>query len=198
MCSWWSFSWATPLARLGLVPRYAAFLRAINIGGRRITSAELRMRVEAIGFQDVSVFRASGNVVLDAGSGSAAKVTARIEEGLTDSLGYEVVAFVRSAGEVRAMADYDPFPPSDVQASAGKLQVALLLKPPSKRARTATLAMKTNEDRLAFGPRELYWLPAGGTMESALDRKALVAQLGAMTFRTKGTVEQIARKYFGA
>ena len=38
---------------------------------------------------------------------------------------------------------------------------------------------------------------SGGTMESALDRKAMDDLLGPTTMRTKGTVEQLAAKFFG-
>ncbi|MFL5894015.1 MAG: DUF1697 domain-containing protein, partial [Thermoleophilaceae bacterium] len=45
------------------MPRSAAFLRGINLGRRRVTNADLRSCVEAMGFSDVDVFGASGNVV---------------------------------------------------------------------------------------------------------------------------------------
>ena len=57
-------------------------------------------------------------------------------------------------------------------------------------------ALGTDEDRLAFGERELYWLPAPGTQESGLDVKAIAEALGDTTMRTKSTVEQIAAKHF--
>ncbi len=65
---------------------------------------------------------------------------------------------------------------------------------PRRRARLCSLA--TDQDRLAFGDRELFWLPASGTQETDLDFGAIVEALGASTMRTKGTVEQIAAKHF--
>lgn len=56
--------------------------------------------------------------------------------------------------------------------------------------------MTSNEDRLAFGDRELYWLPSGGILDSELDFKVIGKLLGVMTTRTKNTVEQVAAKYF--
>ena len=56
----------------------------------------------------------------------------------------------------------------------------------------------TDEDRLALDGRELYWLPSGGISDSALDLTAIERTLGAITIRTKTTVEQIAAKYFAA
>jgi uncharacterized protein (DUF1697 family) len=124
-------------------------------------------------------------------------VARRLETGLGESLGYEVPVFLRSATEVRAIAAREPFEPGVVEASAGKLQVALLQRRPSAKSRRAALAMATDEDRLAIEGRELYWLPSGGMSESELDLNAIGAILGLTTIRTIGTIEQVAAKYFG-
>ena len=105
--------------------------------------------------------------------------------------------FLRTAPELEEIVAYEPFKPAQVEASKGKLQVSMLSKKPTAATRKKALALATDQDLLAFGKRELYWLPSGGTMESALDRKALDALLGPTTMRTKGTVEQLAAKFFG-
>ena len=109
---------------------YAAFLRGMNLGGRRITNRDLAAAVSEVGFEEVETFRASGNVVFAADGGTEKKVSDRLEEGLADSLGYEVPVFLRSAAEVRAIASRKPFKPAQLEASKGKLQVVLLLKKP--------------------------------------------------------------------
>lgn len=176
--------------------QYVAFLRGMNLGGRRIKNTELREEFEALGFADVACFRASGNVVFAAGRGSESELTAQIESGLGEALGYEVPVFLRSAAELRALAAHEPFDAAAVKASKGKLQVALLPKKPATRARKAALAEATDEDRLALEGRELYWLPSGGISESDLDLKAIETAVGPWTMRTMGTVEQIVAKYF--
>jgi len=181
--------------------KYAAFLRGINVGGHRITSDELRSRFEAIGFRDVATFRASGNVIFAADSEpltelTVPELTVHIETELVKGLGYEVPTFLRTDDEVRTIAAFEPFAPAQVQASAGKLQVSMLSTRPATRAQQEVQALATDEDRLAFGERELYWLPSGGTVDSALDLKTIGTLLGAMTTRTKNTVSQIAAKYF--
>jgi uncharacterized protein (DUF1697 family) len=180
--------------------RYAAFLRGMNVGGHRLTNKELCAHFEAMGFAQVATFRASGNVVFaiterDADRGSEERLQARIEQALEQELGYAVPTFLRSHAEVRAIAAAQPFTAERVQSSAGKLQVLLLAGEPSKRARSEVLAMASEEDALALAGRELYWLPSGGLLESALDLKAIDRLLGAGTMRTKGTLEQIAAKH---
>jgi uncharacterized protein (DUF1697 family) len=175
--------------------RYVAFLRGMNIGGRRIKNEELRREFEALDLGDVSCFRASGNVIFACEENDEAGLTSRIEAGLTESLGYEVPVFLRSDAELRAIAALEPFDPDLVEASAGKLQVSLLLKQPKAAARREVLAMANDEDRLALEGRDLYWLPSGGMLDSSLDLKAVDALIGLSTRRTKGTIDQIAAKH---
>ena len=173
--------------------RYAAFLRAVNLGrNRRVSGADLCKIFEELGLEEVASFRTSGNVVFEA----PRDMSAQIEKALEDALGYEVGVFLRSAPELAEIVAYEPFKPAQVEASKGKLQVSMLSKKPTAATRRQVLALATDEDLLAFGKRELYWLPSGGTMESALDRKTLDGLLGATTMRTKGTVEQLAAKFF--
>jgi uncharacterized protein (DUF1697 family) len=176
--------------------RYVAFLRGMNLGNRRLKNPELKAELERLGFEEVATFRASGNVIFEAGgrAGEAA-LTKKIEAGLADGLGYEVPVFLRSAAEVAAIAAYQPFPAKAVATSKGKLQVSLLAKKPSAKARDSVLALASDEDKLAFEGRELYWLPSGGILESELDLNAVDKALGKDTRRTMGTIEQIAAKH---
>jgi uncharacterized protein (DUF1697 family) len=150
--------------------RYVAFLRGMNLGGRRIENEELKKRFGDLGFSEVACFRASGNVVFTVEEKDEAKLRAVIEAGLARSLGYEV--------------------------PVGKLQVSLLRKKPSATSRRTVLAMSTDDDRLAIEGRELYWLPSGGMLDSSLDLKAIESLLDRSTRRTKATIDQIVAKHF--
>jgi uncharacterized protein (DUF1697 family) len=170
-----------------------AFLRGMNVGGHRITNSDLTAEFEELGYEGVATYRASGNVIFGA-SGSEGELIAEIEEGLEEALGYAVPTYVRKAGEVRSIADFDPFDLDRVARSAGKLQVSILSKRPTKKQHDAVMAMATDDDPLVIAERELYWLPSGGLLESELDLDAIDELLGASTRRTKGTIEGIAAK----
>ncbi|HMI81643.1 MAG TPA: DUF1697 domain-containing protein [Solirubrobacterales bacterium] len=176
--------------------RYVAFLRGMNLGGRRIENEELRRHFEEIGLEEVATFRASGNVVFSSPRREAeGKLAQRVETELDARLGYEVPVFLRSIEEVAAIAGREPFDRKRVARSKGKLQVSLLMKKPSAAARKKVLALATDEDLLAIEGGELYWLPSGGLLESELDLKTIAKLLGVDTRRTMGTIEQIAAKY---
>jgi uncharacterized protein (DUF1697 family) len=173
--------------------RYAAFLRAVNVGrNHRVSSDELRGIFEGLGTDEVATFRTSGNVVFEA----PRDMTAQIEQALERVLGYDVGVYLRTARELEEIVAYQPFKPAQVEASKGKLQVSMLSEKPTAATRKKVLALATDQDLLDFGKRELYWLPSGGTLESSLDRKAIDALLGPTTMRTKGTVEQLTAKFF--
>jgi uncharacterized protein (DUF1697 family) len=175
--------------------RYVAFLRGMNLGNRRIKNEELRRHFEAMGFEEVVTFRASGNVIFSTPKREAeAKLAARVAKELDERLGYDVPVFLRSAAELAAIAAHEPFGAKVVARSKGKVQVSFLQKKPTAAAKRKALALAGDEDRLAIEGRELYWLPSGGISESDLDMKAIDAALGVGTVRTMGTVEQIAAK----
>jgi uncharacterized protein (DUF1697 family) len=179
------------------MPAYAAFLRGMNVGGHRITNDELRAHFEELGCAEVRTFRASGNVIFAAVADEPeTELSARIEAGLAAALGYEVPLFLRDTSEMRTIAAHRPFDEPVIAASKGKLQVMMLTARAAARARKEVLALADDEDRLAFGERELYWLPSGGILDSKLDFKTIGQLLGPTTTRTKGTIDQLAAKHF--
>lgn len=174
--------------------RYAAFLRGINVGKRKATKADLIAPFEGLGFQDVTTFRASGNVLFDAGSAKPARGV--IEDALHDALGFEVTTFLRSAKQLDQIARREPFTAKELAASNGKPQVVFLERKPGKKAAQDILGCASDDDLLTLEGTELHWLPNLGVGRTELDWKAIGKALGkgTTTVRTMGTVEQIAQK----
>jgi uncharacterized protein (DUF1697 family) len=176
------------------MPVYVAFLRGMNVGGRRVKNDELCSCFEAMGFEQVSGFLASGNILFQSGRKSVAKLEPQIEQGLEDQLRYPVPTFVRSTAEVAGIAAKQPFSDAALAASTGNLQVALLSARPTASNRTDALALATPADLLALEGREMYWLPSGTISDSELNLKTLAKILGPMTVRTQRTMVRVAAK----
>ena len=172
---------------------WIALLRGMNVGGHRITNADLTRAFAAMGCANVGTFRASGNVFFD-GEGAAADWTVRVQEGLQAALGYGVPTYLRTAEELRAVVQVRPFSDAALAASKGKPQVTFWATAPDKAVRAAVLGLATQEDQLAVHGRELFWLPSGGFLESDLDLAGIARLAGLGTTRTLGTVEGIVRK----
>jgi uncharacterized protein (DUF1697 family) len=82
--------------------RYVALIRAINVGGSSVIKmADLRVRVEELGYDDVSTYIQTGNVLLTS-SDSAAKITKALEQELKTRV------FVLTAAQLRKAAKDDP------------------------------------------------------------------------------------------
>lgn len=173
--------------------QYVAFLRGMNLGGRRITNDELCDCFRQLALENVWAFLASGNVVFESGPVAQAPLARRIQAGLKESLGYDVVTFLRSAAEVTALADTTPFAePHGV--AGGKLQVSLLQKKPTTVQGKKALSLATDNDQLALIGRELYWLPKGKLTDSDLDVSGIEKALGSTTTRTFRTIQRLAAK----
>ncbi len=175
---------------------HVAFLRAINVGGRRVRGADLEAAFDAIGLAAPHSYQASGNVAFDADPGAdPAGLQARIEEGLRAAFDFDVPTMVRTGAEVAAAAALAPFSAHQVAASRGKVQVSLLMEEPEPAAVEEVLAMATEDDRLHVEGRELYWLPSGGFSDTELDHLAIERLLGMQTRRTQGTLQRMVARF---
>src|SRR2546426_33519 len=88
---------------------YIAFLRGINLGKRNVKSDQLRSIFSDMGFENVRTYIASGNVLFDSKEKAAEKLTKQIEQTLEDKLGYNVITFLRSEGELESILENNPF-----------------------------------------------------------------------------------------
>jgi len=86
------------------MPKYVAFLRAINVGGHTVKMDHLRLIFEAMGLKNVETFIASGNVIFDSTAKNSKALESKIEEFLQERLGYQVATFIRSTSEVGNIA----------------------------------------------------------------------------------------------
>jgi len=86
------------------VPRYVAFLRAVNVGKRKYPMAELRAVLEAAGHQDVETHIQTGNVVLTTPTRSRVKVEEELETLFEKDRGFEVRTVVLTPKELAQVA----------------------------------------------------------------------------------------------
>lgn len=175
--------------------RSVAFLRAINVGKRRVAMADLRVHLEALGLENVATYIASGNVIFDTPARAREAVEAQVEAALAAALGFEVATMVRHADELRAIADRGPFPEYDGEENS-TLYVSFLKAPLSDEAGRELLKLATPIDRFALADREFYWLFRRDRGESGYTNPMLEHRLGVTaTRRNISTVRRIVAKY---
>ena len=177
------------------MPRYIAFLRAINVGGHTVKMDVLRQQFEALGFSNVETFIASGNVVFETAAKNARTLEKKIEAHLRAALGYEVSTFIRTKAELSAIAQVQPFSPSALK-SAQALNVAFLADALDATAQKKLLALKTDIDDFHVHGREVYWLCRKKQSESAFSNVVLEKTIGqASTIRGINTIQKMAARY---
>ena len=181
------------------MPKYIAFLRAINVGGRTVKMEHLRRLFEALGFTKVETFIASGNAIFDSSSKNPKGLEKKIETYLKKSFGYEVATFIRTTSELAEIARYKPFADAELNTDGNSLYIGFVQEPPSAEAKRKLLAFSSKTDEFHIHGREVYWLCRTRFSESDFYGGLLEKTLGMpATLRNATTVKKLASKYASA
>jgi uncharacterized protein (DUF1697 family) len=148
--------------------RYAALLRAINVGGHTVKMKELCAMFEAMKLSNVRSVIASGNVLFDTRASAAAALETRIETALRRSLGYGVETFLRTSEELDTLAAHDPFAANDPVLEGHRVHVLFTRSPLTGVEEKQVLALATDYDDFAVFGREIYWRTRGNSSDSTI------------------------------
>ena len=178
------------------MPKYVAFLRAVNVGGHIVKMDHLRQLFETLGFSNVETFIASGNVVFDSTSRTAKALERKIEKLLGETFGYRVDTFIRSTPELAKVAQYKPFDDSELEADGNVLYVVFTSDEPSTESKRKLLTFSSEVDDFQVYGREIYCLSRKKIGESKFSGAQLERILGMpATVRNANTVKRLAAKY---
>lgn len=170
-------------------------LRAVNVGGRTLTSARLRETAERLGYTDVKTYVSSGNVVLVAQDG-AAQVADALSAALTAEAGFAVPVVTRSARQWHAVVDALPFP-DEARDDPSHLVVVAWDGPVTASAQAFDPAPYGRE-RLRWAERELYAYYPDGQGRSKLTLPVLEKAAGrrgtARNWNTVLALDALARE----
>ncbi len=159
------------------MPRYAAFFGSINVGGNRLTMADLRWAFAREGFENVETVVASGNVLFD--------FDERPSEGLEDLFAhmmaerFDITSFVavRTRDEVAEAVHGNPFA---ADGAENLVHTQFLGGQPSAAQFGDLLAAYAGRgtERLALGDRALYIDYVDGVGNSRLTGPFIERRLG--------------------
>lgn len=178
--------------------RYAAFLRAINVGGHNVKMEHLRSLFEEMGFSDVKTFIASGNVIFNSNGEDVTALEHKIEKSLKEALGYSVAVFIRSIDELKEIAECRPLMDkrADVETEGSSIYIGFLKDDPGESVKKKLIALQTENEEFRFSGKELYWLCRVKFSESLFSGPLLEKTLGMqITVRNLTTVKKMVSKF---
>src|SRR5678815_3231322 len=105
------------------MPKFVAFLRAINVGNHTVKMDDLRRLFEQMGFANVETFIASGNVIFDAKTKNVLSLETKI-------------------------AEFEPFNKDELDGEGNTLFIGFLSARPTNEAAKKLLALASNIDGL--------------------------------------------------
>jgi len=171
------------------VKRWAALLRGVNLGGRKLLSADLKAVTESLGYTRVETLLASGNVVFDS-MDSAPEIERSLEAALLEH-GLKTDVMVRDLAELRAVIAGNPYPEAALDHPSHVLVTFCRDPfPPEALAR-----LEPGPERLHAIGRELYsdYLSQQGMRDSKLIQTMAKAKFPKIaTARNWNTVGKLA------
>jgi uncharacterized protein (DUF1697 family) len=153
-------------------------LRSINVGGRnRVAMADLSTLVSSLGFDDVTTYVQSGNVVFR-GSGASRQVAGRIADRITADLGLSVAVLVRNQRELRAILAVNPYPDADAEPTLHHVTLLAETPDPDKVAKLADQDGRFGDDHCQVLGQDVYLSCPGGYGKTKLNNAYLERNLG--------------------
>lgn len=155
------------------MPRFAAMLRGVNVGGaNRVPMAAFRGLLGSLGYERVRTLLNSGNAVFGAPGRSPNVHAKRIHHELVERLGVDVPTLVKQAGAISLACVQNPF--ASLATDPSRLLVAFTPDAKSLRGLEPVGTLTRAPERFHLGPHAAYLWCARGILES----RAAVALLG--------------------
>ena len=176
------------------MPRYVAFFGSINVGGNRLTMADLRAAFEAEDFANVETVVASGNVLFDFPERPTPGLEEKLGLMMRHKFAMDSAVCVRDRGEVAAAIESNPF---HGQGADNQVYTHFLERPVDADQFAVLVAdhVGRGREKLALGDRALYIDYVNGAGDSRLTGKFLERRLGCRgTARNMRSLKRVLAK----
>ncbi len=171
-----------------------AFLRGINVGGHVVVKETLQKAFASMGFQNVSTFKQSGNVIFEATDGDPEELKIKIESHLKTTLDYEVQVFLRTIAQLKAIIGLDAFRGQNGEGSS--FLVTFLAKAPSNSVLILPITIPKSTAQIIRAQGTEVFSVTHGDGEGGLPNPFLEKQLkGKATTRNLNVIRDIVEKY---
>jgi uncharacterized protein (DUF1697 family) len=148
----------------------------VNVGGRKVTMAELKVAATKLGYENARTLVASGNLVFDARKTVPAKLEAALEAAIETTFGLFSEVMVRDPADWAAIIKANPFPKKAKDDPAHLVCVVCKDKPDAKGIDAFLKTFREKYDKgeqLKIVGREIYidYGPSIGQSKLILPKK---------------------------
>jgi uncharacterized protein (DUF1697 family) len=174
------------------MPTYVILLRAVNVGGYgKLSMADLRQTLSALGFKNIETYIQSGNAIADSNL-APDKVGPSISRALEKLAGAPVDVIIRTHDQLDKLVRANPFAP-EAASDGSRVHVSFLSAPaaPTARAALESIVEKfpNRRDRYHLAGDHIYFHFPDGAADIKFTGKALDRAIAATgTARNWNTV----------
>jgi uncharacterized protein (DUF1697 family) len=175
---------------------YVALIRAVNVSGRLIKMAELRRLAEAAGFEEVSTYIQTGNVIFKSVETDRNKLAVMLENTIEAENGYKTAVFILTPEGLEDAAKHNPFRAKN-EAGEGRSHIVFLSGEPKKENADKLMALQGDDYSFTVYKNILYYFYpekyAGHTRRNINFEKILAVQGTARTYKVIDKLIQLTK-----
>ena len=145
--------------------QYIAFLRGINVSGhKKIKMGDLKMLFETLGYQYITTYIQSGNVIFQTESSSIAELKKNIENAIRSHYNFEVAVLLINKQSLSDILDANPFKEdiSTGKVDQKRMYFTLLFEKPEYVRIAEILKHDYKPEKLVIRDSTVYFLISKG------------------------------------
>lgn len=156
---------------------YIALLRGINVSGqKKVKMADLRQMLQRLGFQEVTTYIQSGNIVLKSDETQIGAIENKITQGINDAFGFEVPILVKPKREIQNILENNPFDNAE-DIEANSIYFVLLKEMPESSLIEFFNKEKYDSERFAIIDKCVYLCCKNGYGKAKLNNNLIERKL---------------------
>lgn len=174
--------------------KWISILRGINVGGKRVIKMpDLKKLYSNLGFTNVNTIIQSGNVTFLSDIENSLEIKNKIENGILNEFGFEVMAIIFSEDYLTTVLENNPFKNEDIKTQ----YFSFLENVPSDELSKKLSSETTNSNEVAIEKNIVYVFCPNGYSKTKFNNNYIERSLKVKsTTRNFSTVNKIVKNTY--
>ncbi|MCW3787274.1 DUF1697 domain-containing protein [Plebeiibacterium sediminum] len=158
--------------------KYISILRGINVGGKKVIKMDaLRKMYENLGFQNVTTYIQSGNVIFKGDDTEITQITEKISLQIEKDFGFGVPVIVFTIEDLKEMINQNPFV-NDSNKDISHLHVTFLSSEINSANKNGIKGKKQDGEEVCISEKAIYLYCPKGYSKTKLTNTFIENTLG--------------------